>query len=89
MILARTMFVLNPEPSPLSLELARRAGALLNPHRDPFDRMLAVQAEIEDIPLVTADPAFRHFFVTSMSEPCGEPGHESAIRLFHIAHGRW
>jgi PIN domain nuclease of toxin-antitoxin system len=48
---------------PLSLEHARQAGALLNQHRDPFDRMLAAQADIEDIPLVTANPAFRHFKV--------------------------
>jgi PIN domain nuclease of toxin-antitoxin system len=51
------------EPLPLSLEHARHAGVLRGPHRDPFDRMLAAQAEIEDIPLVTADPAFRQFKV--------------------------
>src|SRR5260370_12330215 len=49
------------EPLPLSLEHARHAGLLRSPHRDPFDRMLAAQAEIEDLPLVTADPAFRQF----------------------------
>jgi PIN domain nuclease of toxin-antitoxin system len=51
------------EPLPLSLAHARHAGTLHNPHRDPFDRMLAAQAEIEDIPLVTADPAFGSFNV--------------------------
>jgi PIN domain nuclease of toxin-antitoxin system len=51
------------EPLPLSLAHARHAGVLHNQHRDPFDRMLAAQAEIEDIPLVTADPAFRNFNV--------------------------
>jgi PIN domain nuclease of toxin-antitoxin system len=51
------------EPLALSLEHARHAGVLHSPHRDPFDRMLAAQAEIEDMPLVTADPAFRHFNV--------------------------
>jgi PIN domain nuclease of toxin-antitoxin system len=61
--LARIMSAFSFEPLPLSLEHARHAGALPNPHRDPFDRMLAAQAEIEDIPLVTADPAFRHFKV--------------------------
>src|SRR5215813_15637739 len=35
------------EPLSISLEHARHAGALRNPHRDPFDRMLAAQAEIE------------------------------------------
>lgn len=61
--LARIVSALSFEPLPLSLEHARHAGTLSNPHRDPFDRMLAAQAEIEDISLVTADPAFRHFKV--------------------------
>ena len=60
------MFACSFEPLPLSIEHARHAGALRSPHRDPFDRMLAAQAEIEDIPLVTADPAFRHFKVRTL-----------------------
>ncbi len=47
------------EPLPISLEHARMAGFLPSPHRDPFDRMLAAQAQVEGIPLVTADPVFR------------------------------
>ncbi len=36
------------------------AGARLpGPHRDPFDRMLAGQAQIENLTLVSADPAFK------------------------------
>jgi PIN domain nuclease of toxin-antitoxin system len=46
---------------PITLEHAHRAGSLPGLHRDPFDRMLAAQAEIEDLTLVTADPAFRAF----------------------------
>jgi len=38
-----------------------RAGAYPAAHADPFDRMLAAQAEIEDLLLVTRDPAFRLF----------------------------
>ncbi len=60
------MSALGFERLPLSLEHARHAGALCSPHRDPFDRMLAAQAEIEDIPLVTADPAFRQFNVRTL-----------------------
>jgi PIN domain nuclease of toxin-antitoxin system len=44
-------------------EHARVAGSLPGTHRDPFDRMLAAQAFVEDVPLVTADPAFRDFDV--------------------------
>lgn len=59
--LAGIMSDLSFEPMPISIEHARRAGALHHQHRDPFDRLLAAQAEIEDLPLVTADPAFRDF----------------------------
>jgi PIN domain nuclease of toxin-antitoxin system len=59
--LAAIMSAHDFEPLPLSLEHARHAGLLQSPHRDPFDRMLAAQAEIEGIPLVTADPVFRQF----------------------------
>lgn len=40
---------------------ALRAGALPQPHRDPFDRMLAAQSEIESLALVTRDPVFESF----------------------------
>ena len=50
-------------PLSLSLAHAHLAGSLPAAHRDPFDRMLAAQAIIEDLALVTADPAFRHFDV--------------------------
>ena len=32
-------------------------------HRDPFDRLLAVQSKIEEMPLVSADPAFDAYSV--------------------------
>lgn len=54
------------EPIPISLEHARLAGLLPGPHRDPFDRMLAAQAQIEEIPLVTADRVFQAFGVRTL-----------------------
>jgi len=42
----------------VSEEHALFAGRLEWDHRDPFDRMLAAQAMIESLPLVTADTAF-------------------------------
>jgi PIN domain nuclease of toxin-antitoxin system len=45
-------------PLPISIEHGRLAGRLSGPHKDPFDRMLAAQALVEDAPLVTNDPAF-------------------------------
>lgn len=43
---------------PLSEDHALLAGRLEWDHRDPFDRMLAAQAMIESLVLVTSDPVF-------------------------------
>jgi PIN domain nuclease of toxin-antitoxin system len=51
---------------PISVEHAVLAGRLEGTHRDPFDRMLAAQSLIEQIPLVTNDPAFAGFGVQTM-----------------------
>ena len=37
---------------------ALAAGSLPLHHRDPFDRMLIAQAQLEDVPVVTSDDAF-------------------------------
>jgi len=42
------------------------AGSLRQDHRDPFDRMLAAQAEIERLTLVTADPALSQFDIARL-----------------------
>jgi PIN domain nuclease of toxin-antitoxin system len=56
----------NFSPLPLTLEHAHWAGSLEWSHRDPFDRMLAAQAQIEKLALVTADPVFRGFAVETI-----------------------
>ena len=47
-------------PLPISLEHIRALPGLpsLKGHKDPFDRLIAAQAIVENFPLVTADPAF-------------------------------
>jgi len=45
----------------VSFRHSLRAGGYDVPHRDPFDRMLAAQSEIESLPLVTRDAAFVSF----------------------------
>jgi PIN domain nuclease of toxin-antitoxin system len=47
--------------STLSVEHALRAGSYPGAHRDPFDRLLAAQAELDGLTLVTRDPAFADF----------------------------
>ncbi|MCX6034460.1 MAG: type II toxin-antitoxin system VapC family toxin [Chloroflexi bacterium] len=44
----------------LGVTIAHTAAVATLPfhHRDPFDRLLAVQSNIEEMPLVSADPAF-------------------------------
>ncbi|WP_055075147.1 type II toxin-antitoxin system VapC family toxin [Pseudanabaena sp. 'Roaring Creek'] len=37
---------------------ALRAGSLPIDHRDPFDRMIIAQAEIENLPVISYDAAF-------------------------------
>jgi PIN domain nuclease of toxin-antitoxin system len=37
------------------------AGSFTQAHRDPFDRMLAAQSLLENLQLVSADPAFDQF----------------------------
>ena len=37
---------------------ALRAGSLPIAHRDPFDRMIMAQAELENLPVITYDTAF-------------------------------
>lgn len=42
----------------LSMEHAAAISTLPFHHRDPFDRLIAVQARIEKMTLVSADPLF-------------------------------
>ena len=43
-----------------------RAGGYACGHRDPFDRMLAAQSDLERRALVTRDPAFEEFGTTTL-----------------------
>ncbi len=48
-------------PLTVTVEHARNAGLLPGRHRDPFDRVLAAQSQVEGAPLITADPVFGEF----------------------------
>lgn len=49
------------EMLPVKLPHGLRAGAYDVAHRDPFDRLLAAQAELEGLTLVSLDPALHAF----------------------------
>lgn len=53
-------------PLPSTPAHGQRAGADSQAHRDPFDRMLAAQAEVEQLVLLTADPQLAAFPCTSL-----------------------
>jgi PIN domain nuclease of toxin-antitoxin system len=52
----------------LSIELqhALRAGVLPQIHGDPFDRMLVAQAQVERMPILTADPVIARYDVETI-----------------------
>ena len=49
------------EALPLALPHIMAAESLPLHHRDPFDRMLVAQAEVERLPIVTHDPQIRKY----------------------------
>lgn len=51
---------------PMSYYHCLKAGAYAADHRDPFDRMLAAQTELEGLVLVTRDPALASFGVDTL-----------------------
>jgi PIN domain nuclease of toxin-antitoxin system len=51
---------------PISSAHALLAGGFKNPHRDPFDRLIAAQSILESVALVSNDAAFDDFPVTTL-----------------------
>ena len=48
---------------PVTVHHGARAGSLVGPHKDPFDRMLIAQALAEDLTLVSREPLFDRYGV--------------------------
>lgn len=53
---------------PLAVELphALRVARLPPIHTDPFDRMIVAQAQVEDLPILTSDPAITRYAVDTI-----------------------
>jgi PIN domain nuclease of toxin-antitoxin system len=54
-------------PLPITVEHGIAAGQLPLHHRDPFDRMLIAQAQLEGLTIVTRDPRFERYAVATMA----------------------
>ena len=50
-------------PLDIGIAHALRAGALPLLHRDPFDRLLVAQAQLEGLPILTSDPNIARYGV--------------------------
>lgn len=48
---------------PIHMTHALRASTLPQHHRDPFDRMLVAQGQVEGVPILTADPNIARYEV--------------------------
>jgi len=53
-------------PLPITVHHAQRAGALVGFHRDPFDRMLIVQAQAEGVPIASNETIFDDYGITRL-----------------------
>ena len=51
---------------PIEAEHALRVATLPYLHRDPFDRLLVAQAQIEGLPIITPDPAIARYDVETI-----------------------
>jgi PIN domain nuclease of toxin-antitoxin system len=54
------------QPLPMTMPHALLAGSFHYAHRDPFDRMLCAQAQIEGLTLVTSDPLLAGFGIPTL-----------------------
>ena len=52
---------------PIEHSHALHVATLPPHHRDPFDRLLIAQAQLEDLPILTADPLFARYNVTTIT----------------------
>lgn len=61
------MAALAVQPLAIEPEHALRVAALPPHHRDPFDRLLIAQAQADDLSVLTADPLFDAYDVTTIA----------------------
>ena len=55
------------QPLPIEQSHALHVASLLPHHRDPFDRILIAQAQLENLQLLTSDPVFAAYDVRTIA----------------------
>jgi len=53
-------------PLSITLSHALQVSVLPDHHRDPFDRLLVAQGQLEDMPILTADPIIARYDVNTI-----------------------
>ena len=54
------------QPLPITPSHALQVSVLPDHHRDPFDRLLVAQGQLEDMPILTADPMIARYDVKTL-----------------------
>lgn len=54
------------EVLPIQMAHALHVSTLPDHHRDPFDRMLVAQSQLEKLPILTGDPLITQYAVTAI-----------------------
>ena len=54
-------------PLPIEHTHALRVAALPPHHRDPFDRLLVAQAQLEQLPILTSDPLLSRYDIDTLA----------------------
>ena len=58
---------LGVQPVPIDQQHALHVATLPPHHRDPFDRLLVAQAQLDDLTILTADPLFDAYDVSTIA----------------------
>jgi len=58
---------LGVQPLAIEHQHALQVATLPAHHRDPFDRLLVAQAQVDDLPILTADPLFAAYHVKTIA----------------------
>ena len=65
-LIPKQLLIDNIETLPVQLSHVLNTLSLPDHHRDPFDRLLVAQAQLEKLPILTADPLLSRYAITTI-----------------------